>query len=117
MELEQIEKIIFEQPNYKKAKLSSVDLAEFFSFEGQVRHFCPLCNDVTILSIKKSFDNVFEELAEYFENHNEMILTKKVLTCSHNSAHILYFYYVLEGNTIIKIGQYPSYEELRKLMK
>lgn len=118
---EEMEKLLFEQMLYKKEDISFREILEFDKLNGKFRRFCPFCKNISTF-YKKGWDPNEEEtimaLTEleimYLENGVEENFINIDLKCIHNPEHKLHFYYIYNEKNTTKIGQYPSFEELRE---
>lgn len=105
------------------------------SFEANsVRSFCPFCNDISVFKISGRAYYSGHETIQYIKDEHEpdvdsdltLIRDRRrpiiyadisnviILSCSLEETHQIALFLQIINNSIIKVGQYPSFSDLQR---
>lgn len=111
-------------PLYKKQKISEEEMNNIKYSRKLERFFCPSCNKVSVFKRvsnntnktpclpSSNYGGYFSE-KNYSEDYENIICIR--FQCSKNSTHEAVFYLYHTLDYVIKIGQYPSFEEINEI--
>jgi len=102
----------FEQSLYSKIPLGlgdGDDVAPIYRWKGRYDCFCPFCKKETVVNLPKSMADRFG--FNYMEGSQKYM--EVTFLCARNARHKMVFYMVHDGETLIKIGQFPSVADLQ----
>ncbi len=124
---------------YVRIKLTEEEVKEYNRFnKDTVRSYCPFCEEISVFKINRRFYQVGRKTDQYiFElpetdddgfpassftssqyrtqptkiSDNSNVI---VLSCSLDESHQITIFLQIVDNSIIKVGQYPSYSDLQR---
>ena len=88
-------------------------LLELHDYKGHIDCYCIYCKQPSVFHTNNQrfhVDGVGRYQTDFTKENNYIIAHK--FSCTRNALHQLFFYFLIENQTITKIGQYPSLADL-----
>lgn len=125
---------VFQSGLYTNMKLPNDDAVIYHKFKSDYskRLYCPYCNEFSIFKFSKvnidraattiqNYSNFLHSTGSVTHSNNYVItnlgttinFSNLVFDCALNQSHHLYFYFLTQGDNIIKVGQYPSVADMQ----
>lgn len=104
--------LLINLPLYEIVNFEANDLEvgrQLYYYNETLDTYCPKCNKHSIFSRYWPYSKSISYLDDSWVDEGKFAIE---LQCSRDSSHRLYFLFIAEGQSIQKIGQYPSLADL-----